>query len=451
MTQETTNKMESMPVPKLLITMAVPMMLSMLVQAVYAMVDSFFVARISDDALTGLTLAFPWQFMLNAVSTGFCIGINSVLSKSLGQKNYDKADKTAATGIKISFLNGIIFLIAVIFLSNMFISSQCNDEGSVEAGVTYLNIISGLSIFMFLEMMFERLLQATGRTNLSMYAMFAGAVFNCIFDPLLIFGIGPFPKMGVAGAAYATVLGQTLSMVIAIIFNLKKNKELHFTFKNLIAPKLEHAKEIFAIAIPASLSIGLGTLVTYGINSTLGRFNDIGPEAIALYGIYHKIRNFFFMPVFGLTGSLIPIISYNYGAKKPQRIKQTFNLSVLITAVLMITGALIFNIFPLQIVKIFTSSEKMLQYGKAAMQISAASFLFAGVSVTISSTFQAVGKSSWTLIVNIVRTIVILGAAYGLSKFQNLNIEWWFLTISETAAICTSGFFFFKFRKIISF
>ncbi len=433
--KNTENKMGIMPVKPLVITLAVPMMLSMLVQAVYNMVDSFFVARISDAALTGVTLAFPAQLFITSVSTGLCIGVNAILSEALGKKDFAKSDSTAYSGIKLALFSSIIVLLTGIFLTKIIIFSQCKDDVSGQYGIGYLEIVLTLSIFSFLEMMFERLLQATGKSNLSMIAMFSGAILNIILDPLFIFGIGPFPRLETKGAAIATVTGQAVAFIIALILNITKNKEINFRLSKILNPAIEYAKEILWVAIPATLSIGLGTVVAYGINFILGHFTSQAQNAIAVYGIYIKVKNFFFMPVFGLSAAVIPIIAYNSGAKRPDRIKETKDFSMVLTAAIMVAGSLAFTLFPENIIKIFSSTDDMIKLGKPAMRIFGTSFLFGGLSVIITSFLQAIQKSTWALVINIVRTAAILISAWLLSRTGEIADVWWCLLISETAAV----------------
>ena len=311
------NKMGVMPVKKLIINMSLPMMFSMLVQALYNIVDSIFVSRLSESALTAVTLAFPMQNLMIAVGSGTGVGINALLSRSLGEKNYEKADKAANTGIFLILMSMLVFVALGLFAAGPFVAFQTPDAEIQGLGETYLRIVCTMSVGIFLQMTFERLLQSTGRTVLSMISQLSGAVINIIFDPILIFGYLGFPKLGVAGAAYATVLGQVVAAVIGLVLNVKKNEEIHLRIADIVRPDRRTVRQIYAVGVPSVLMISIGSLMTFFMNMILKPFEA---TAQAVFGAYFKLQSFFFMPVFGLNNGLIPILAFNYGAKNRSRI-----------------------------------------------------------------------------------------------------------------------------------
>ena len=317
MTKE--NRMGTQPVKQLIISMSLPMMISMLVQALYNVVDSIFVARIGEGALTAVTLAFPLQNLMIAVGSGTGVGINALLSRSLGEKKFDRSDSAANNGLFLTFMNFVIFLLIGIFFARPFIKTQITDPQIIEYGATYLQIVSCLSFGIFFQMTFERLLQSTGKTIYSMISQGTGAIINIIFDPLLIFGIGPFPRLEVAGAAYATILGQLIGASIGLYCNIKFNNEINISLKKVIKPEKDTISEIYYVGIPSMLMMSIGSAMTYLMNLILGTFSS---TATAVFGVYFKLQSFFFMPVFGLNNGLIPVLAYNYGAKRKDRIKE---------------------------------------------------------------------------------------------------------------------------------
>ena len=323
--ERTENKMGTMPVKQLIIAMSLPMMISMLVQALYNVVDSIFVAQIEEDALTAVTLAFPMQNLMIAVGAGTGVGINALLSKSLGEKRFDKSDAAANTGIFLSLLNFIAFLIIGFLLSEPFIRTQTTDPKIIAYGTTYLRICCCMSIGVFFQITFERLLQSTGRTLYSMISQLTGAVINIIMDPIMIFGLFGCPKMGVAGAAYATVLGQVIASFLGLYMNLKVNKDITLSFAEIIRPKKETVKAIYAVGVPSILMMSIGSLMTYLMNRILIVFST---TTTAVFGVYFKLQSFFFMPVFGLNNGLIPVLAYNYGARNKERISESLKFAM---------------------------------------------------------------------------------------------------------------------------
>lgn len=434
------NKMGSMPIHTLLLNMAIPMMISMMVQALYNIVDSLFVSRISENALTAVSLAFPIQNLMIAIATGTGVGINALLSRSLGENNQKEANEAAKNGIFLAFLSSIVFFFFGLFGSRFFFHTQTDISEIIEGGTLYLQICTMLSFGIFGVITFERLLQATGRTLYSMITQTTGAVINIILDPIFIFGLFGMPKLGVAGAALATVIGQIASCILAAVINVKKNKEISLEMKNF-RPNLETIKKIYAVGIPSIIMASISSVMTFGINKILMVFSS---TATAVFGIYFKLQSFIFMPVFGLNNGMIPIIAYNYGAQKRKRITQTIRLSVIYATIIMIIGFFIFQIFPNKLLMMFDASEHMFSIGIPALRIISASFVFAGVSIVLSTVFQAVGKGMSSLIISLVRQLIILlPLAYILSNIS-LDAIWIAFPISELLALLVSILFLYQ-------
>ncbi len=443
MTKE--NKMGVMPVKELIISMSLPMMISMLVQALYNVVDSIFVAKISEGALTAVTLAFPMQNLMIALGSGTGVGINALLSRSLGEKNFDKSDSAANTGLLLTFFNYIAFLIIGIFFAGPFISTQTSSLEIRAYGAEYLSIICCLSFGIFYQITFERLLQSTGKTIFSMISQASGALINIIFDPLLIFGIGPFPEMGVAGAAYATILGQVIASMIGLFCNLKFNNEIHIRFKNILKPDATTIKDIYFVGVPSILMMSIGSVMTYMMNLILGAFSS---TATAVFGVYFKLQSFFFMPVFGLNNGLIPVLAYNYGARNKDRIKEALRFALLLAVSIMIIGTVCFLTIPSLLLSMFNASEDMITIGIPALRIISLSFPIAGVCIAMGSIFQAFSMSFYSLIVSVGRQLVVLiPAAWLLAQTGNLSNVWWAFPIAEIASLALSSFFFRKLYK----
>ena len=387
--ERTENKMGTMPVKQLIIAMSLPMMISMLVQALYNVVDSIFVAQIEEDALTAVTLAFPMQNLMIAVGAGTGVGINALLSKSLGEKRFDKSDAAANTGIFLSLLNFIAFLIIGFLLSEPFIRTQTTDPKIIAYGTTYLRICCCMSIGVFFQITFERLLQSTGRTLYSMISQLTGAVINIIMDPIMIFGLFGCPKMGVAGAAYATVLGQVIASFLGLYMNLKVNKDITLSFAEIIRPKKETVKAIYAVGVPSILMMSIGSLMTYLMNRILIVFST---TTTAVFGVYFKLQSFFFMPVFGLNNGLIPVLAYNYGARNKERISESLKFAMTLAVAIMLVGMIVFEVIPGQLLGMFNASDDMKQIGIPALRIICLSFPLAGFSIAMGSIFQAFQK-----------------------------------------------------------
>ena len=441
------NKMGTMPENKLLISMAVPMMLSMLVQALYNVVDSIFVARISEDALTAVSLAFPVQNLLIALGTGTGVGINALLSKSLGEKNQKLANKVAHNGILLMLFSAIACALFGVFGSRWFFTTQTDDLVLIEYGTQYLTIVMSCSFGIFGQFITERLIQATGRTTLSMYTQLLGAVTNLILDPILIFGWFGLPAMGITGAAVATVLGQIISAMFGFWLNVKKNPEIQLNLKELV-PDGAVIKKIYSVGIPSIIMGSIGSVMTYGMNLILMGFSS---TAAAVFGVYFKLQSFIFMPVFGLNNGMVPIIAYNYGAKKKDRMLRTMKLAIMYAVGIMFVGFLVMQIFPVQLFSLFEASADMLAIGVPALRFISISFLFAGFCIIAGSTFQALGNGMLSMIVSIARQLVVLlPVAYLLSLTGNLNLIWLSFPIAELMSVVLSGVFLYRmYQKVI--
>ena len=439
---QTENKMGVMPVRKLILSMALPMMFSMLVQALYNVVDSIYVARLSESALTAVTMAFPMQNLMIAVGSGTGVGVNAMLSRSLGERNFERADRAAGTGLLLTGINYLVFLVIGLVASRAFIGTQTGDPELINNGSAYLRIVCCLSFGLFFQMMFERLLQSTGRTFLSMISQFTGAVINIILDPILIFGLAGFPKLGVAGAAWATVAGQMCGAVIGMTFNLKKNKEIRFSVKKIISPEASVVKEIYYVGVPSMLMMSIGSVMTYLMNQILRTFSE---TAIAVFGAYFKLQSFFFMPVFGLNNGLIPVLAYNYGARSKERIRQSLRFSLILALGIMSAGTMIFELFPAQLLRLFDASDDMLSIGVPALRIICLSFPIAAVCIVLGSVFQAFARSFYSLVVSVGRQLVVLiPVAYLLSLTGNIDLVWFAFIIAEAASLALSLYFFRK-------
>ena len=446
MTQE--NKMGTMPVNKLLISMSLPMIISMLVQAMYNIVDSVFVAQISENALTAVSLAFPLQNLMIAFAGGTAVGVNALLSRSLGEKNQDHVNQTAVNSLFIFLVTAIIFMIAGLTLSNLFFNVQTTNTEIVNAGTQYSMIVVGCSIGLFCQFLFERLLQATGRTLFTMVTQGLGAIINIILDPIFIFGLCGFPKMGVAGAALATITGQIIACLLALFFNLKFNHDIHFKFKRF-RPNAHIVKQIYSVGIPSIIMQSIGSVMTFGMNTILITFST---TATAVFGVYFKLQSFVFMPVFGLNNGMIPIIAYNLGAKQKKRMFDTIKLAMIYATGMMIIGVIFFETIPQTLLGFFNASEAMIKIGTPALRIIAIHFIFAGFSIVCSATFQAVGKGTYSLLTSLIRQLlVLLPCAYVLSLTGNLDLIWLCFPIAEIFSAVTSFILMKRTRRHLEF
>ncbi len=442
------NKMGVMPVKQLIVNMSVPMMISMLVQALYNVVDSIFVAQISENALAAVTFAFPLQNLMIAFASGLGVGINSLLSRDLGEHNYEHSNAVANNGMFLTAVNYVIFLLVGAFLSHPFICSQTTDPEIIAAGDTYLSIVCMMSFGLFFQITFERLLQATGRTMLSMFSQLLGAVINIIFDPILIFGLFGFPELGVAGAAYATVLGQCIAAVVGLMLNLRLNHEIQFSLAKMLHPIPPIIGKIYYVGIPSMMMMSIGSVMTYLMNRILVGFST---TATAVFGVYYKLQSFFFMPVFGLNNGLIPILAFNYGARKKSRIDEALRFSLLLAICIMLCGTLTMELIPGTLLNMFSASDEMRQMGICALRTIAIHFPLAACGIVMGSIFQAFGQSVYSLIVSLGRQLVVLiPVAWLLSLTGNVNNVWWCFLIAEGVSLILSLFFFRRvYRKLV--
>ncbi|MCI7108991.1 MAG: MATE family efflux transporter [Spirochaetia bacterium] len=432
------NKMGTMPVLKLIFNMSLPIMFSMLVMALYNIVDSIFVGKISVDALTAVSLAFPVQNLMVSFAVGTAVGVNALLSLRLGQKNQRDVNKTAMNGVFLSVVTWIVFAVAGTLISSSYLKSQTDNSSVIHLGEQYLEIILILGFGQFIGGMFDRLLQSTGRTFLSMISQLIGAVFNIIFDPILIFGLGPFPKLGIKGAALATVLGQILGCLVSFILNISKNHDIQFKFSNIL-PNKKIIAQIYRVAVPAILMSSITSVVTYFLNLIFKGIENGGDNAITVYGIYFKLNSFIFMPVFGLNNGIVPIIAYNYGAEHKKRILKTIKYSLLVAFCIMFFGVIIFESFPDVLFRMFTDNEVIIQMGKGALRKIAPSFFGAAIAITLSAIFQAFSAAFFSLLVSFLRQIVVfLPAAYFLGKTGDVNNVWWCFIIAEFMSVLVS-------------
>ncbi|KMW20292.1 hypothetical protein HMPREF9470_02307 [[Clostridium] citroniae WAL-19142] len=407
MSQE--NKMGTMPVRRLLISMSLPMIISMLVQALYNIVDSVFVSMINQAALTAVSMAFPIQNLLIAVSAGTCVGVNALLSRSLGEKNAKNANLAAANGLFLAFLSFLVFAVFGLFGARLFFESQTDNPVIIEYGVQYLQIVCIFSFGLFGEMMFERILQSTGQTFYCMITQGTGAIINIILDPILIFGLAGMPKMGIQGAAAATVFGQIVAMVLAGCLNHAKNKDVRISFKGF-RPHGRTISVIYQVGVPSIIMQSISSVMTFGLNKILITFSE---TAVAVFGVYFKLQSFIFMPIFGLNNGMIPIIAYNYGARNRKRIMETVRLSIGIAVGIMFIGLTVFQLMTPQLLMLFQADADMLSIGVPALRIISLSFLFAGYCIIVGSVFQAMGNGVYSLMVSVARQLVcILPLAY---------------------------------------
>ena len=438
------NKMGVVSVGKLLATMAIPMMISMIVQAFYNVVDSVFVSQISENALNAVSLAFPLQNLMIAFGGGTAVGINALLSRSLGAKKQEDADRAANTGIFMSLCCAVVFALVGIFLSKPFFLAQTDVEEIVKYGTDYASICLGLSVGIFSQFCFERLLQSTGRTGLAMCTQLIGAVTNIILDPILIFGLLGMPKLEVKGAAIATVTGQIVAAVVAVILNLKCNPEIHIKLKQ-IRWHTATVKAIYKIGFPSIIMQSIGSVMTFCLNKILITFTI---TATAVFGAYFKLQSFIFMPVFGLNNGMVPIISYNFGAKKADRVKNTVKLTILVSVLIMTAGLLVFETIPTALLSFFNASDAMLEIGIPALRIIAIHFPLAGFCIIAGSVCQAIGNPFYSLIVSVCRQLlVLLPAAWLLAQSGSLQLVWFSFPIAELCSLTLSSVFLMKTMK----
>ena len=436
-----------MPVRRLLITMSLPMMISMLVQALYNVVDSMFVSYISEYALTAVGLAFPAQNLMISVGVGTGVGVNALLSKSLGEKNFDAANKAAVNGIFLAFCSWAAFALLGGFFSRTFMALQTDVPEIIAYGDTYLTIIAVASVGMMFQICFERLLQSTGKTIYTMLSQGLGAVINLILDPLLIFGLGPFPAMGIAGAALATVIGQCVGALLGLFCNLRRNPEITISFRGF-RPHGVTIRKIYAVGVPSIIMSSIGSVMTFGMNKILGAFNS---TAVAVFSAYFKLESFIFMPVFGLNNGIVPIIAYNYGARKPDRIRAAAKLGFLYGAAILAVGVRLFWLIPGRLLGIFNASDYMLEIGIPALRLISLSFLPAAFGIVTSSVCQALGHGVLSLIVSVLRQLVlILPVSWLLGHFVGLSAVWAAFPFAEVFSFLLSAVFMgYMFKTVV--
>ena len=437
----TENKMGTMPIGKLLANMAIPMMVSMLVQAFYNVVDSVYVSQLNENALSAISLAFPLQNLMIAFGSGTAVGTNALLSRALGAKRHDLVDRAANTSIFLMFCSFAVFCVLGLTLSRSFFLAQTDVSQIVEYGTSYTSICLGASIGIFAQFCFERLLQSTGRTKLAMYTQITGAVINIILDPILIFGRLGFPRMEVAGAALATVIGQIVAAILAIWMNLKYNPDVRIRPSH-IRFHWDTVKEIYRVGIPSIVMMSISSVMNFGLNQILIAFST---TATAVFGVYFKLQSFIFMPVFGLNNGMVPIISYNYGARKPERVKKTIRLSITAAICLMLIGLALFELIPGTLLTLFNATDHMRQIGIPAFRIIAIHFLFAGFCIVSGSVFQAIGNPLHALINSVCRQLVVLlPAAWLLAQTGKLEMVWFCFPIAEIFSFTLSAIFLRK-------
>ena len=435
---EKENKMGTMPVGKLLASMSTPMMISMLVQAFYNIVDSVFVARISENALNAVSLSFPLQQLMTAVCAGTAVGMNALLSRALGAKEFDRANKITNTGIFLFICSYLVFFLLGATISRPFFLAQTNIQEIVDYGTSYVSICLCGSIGIAAQFCFEKMLQATGRTFCTMITHLCGAITNIILDPILIFGLLGAPKLGVAGAAIATIIGQVVAGLLAIIFNLKYNKDVHISFK-LIRFNKEIVKDIYKIGLPSIVMQSIGSVMTFTMNKILISF-DI--TATAVFGAYFKLQSFIFMPIFGLNNGMVPIIGYNYGAKDFKRVKKTIVYTIITAMTIMAIGTLSFELIPETLLSLFSPSEKMLKMGTIALRIIGTHFILAGFNIIAGSVCQAIGNPMYSLITSVCRQLgALLPVAFLLSLTGRLELVWLAFPIAEIVALILSVYY----------
>ena len=443
------NKMGVMPIGRLVVSMSVPMMLSMLVQALYNIVDSMWVSRVCEDALTAVSLAFPVQNLMIGVATGTGVGVNALLSRSLGAKDYDRANTVASNGVFLAIISSVVFFFLGVFAVPLFFRTQVAADSPIYVyGVDYLTVCCAFSFGVFGQIMIERLMQSTGRTVLSMITQLIGAVINMILDPLFILGMGPFPRLEAKGAAIATVTGQIIAFIVAIVLNHHFNREISLKLRGF-RPNGRIIGDIYKIGVPSIIMVAIGSVMTYSLNKILLTFTK---TAAAVFGVYFKLQSFVFMPVFGMNNGIIPIIAYNYGAGNRRRMTKTVRFSMVLACSIMAVGTALMWLFPETMLKIFDASENMLAIGVPALRTISLSFVVAGFCIAMGSVFQAIGKSYFSMIVSFTRQLVVLvPVAYLLSKTGVLENVWWAFPIAEVFSLAVTLISYsYVYKKIIS-
>lgn len=435
------NRMGTEPVGKLLFSMALPLMISMLVQALYNVVDSIFVARISEDALTAVSMAFPIQTIIIAIMGGTGVGMNAILSKSLGEKKQDNVNKAANAGVFLALCSYILFAIIGVAVARPFYMSQISyNMDIVNYGVDYLSVVCLFSFGISAQFVFERMLQATGRTLYTMFTQMTGAVLNIILDPMFIFGIGPFPELGVKGAAVATVIGQIASGLLALIMNLLRNPDVQLSLKGIFRPSLSIIGRIYQIGVPSIIMQCIGSVMYYGMNLILTSFTS---TASAVFGVYFKLQSFFFMPIFGMNNALVPILAYNFGAQKRSRMLAALKKALIMAECIMILGTLTFELVPNVLLKFFNASDNMMSIGIPALRIIGIHFPVAAICIVLGTVFQALGKATYSAMISVGRQlIVLLPAAFIFATVFGLGAVWFSFLTAEVMSLTLTLLFF---------
>lgn len=441
------NKMGVVPINKLLLSMSLPMMLSMLVQALYNIVDSIFVSRVNEYAVRAVSLAFPIQSLMIAMAVGSAVGVNALLSRALGEKNYERVNSVAANGLFSILICYLLFVVIGLTLVKPFMASQSDVEQVRVYGNSYLTICCVCSIGIYLQTIFERLLQSTGKTFYTMITQGIGAITNLILDPIMIFGYFGFPRMEAAGAAIATVSGQIVAAVVAIIFHFRFNKEVKMKLKGF-RPSLSMIGQIYAVGAPSIVVQAIGSVMTYGMNLILAAYG----VAQTVFGLYFKLQSFVFMPIFGLNNGMVPIVAFNYGAGSRQRVVEVIKRSVMYAVSIMLAGLIIMQVIPDKLLLMFNAEPELLAVGVPALRTISLSFIFAGYCIIVGSVFQALGNGVYSMIVSIARQlIVLLPAAYLLSLTGRVSNIWWAFPIAELVSTSFTTFFLVRInKKIIS-
>lgn len=436
------NKLGVMPIDKLIWNMSLPIIISMLVQALYNIVDSVFVSWVSEASLTAVSLAFPAQNLMISLASGTAVGVNALMGRALGAKDQKRADTVAMNGLFLAFVGFVLCAVLGLTLSDFYFRSQTDVEEIIQMGNRYLMIVMGASVGIFGQMMLERLLQGTGHSILSMYTQGTGAVINIILDPIFIFVF----KMGVAGAAVATVIGQVFACIFALVLNLKKNPEIHLVFRGF-RPNWSIIGSIYAIGLPSVVMMAIGSVMTFLMNKILITYHSAHETAATAFGVYFKLNSFIFMPVFGMNNGIIPIVAYNYGAQNRRRMMETIKRGTLYASCIMVAGTILFQAIPGPLLSIFDATDTMMAVGIPALRIISLSFCMAGACIALGSSFQALGKSLYSMVTSIVRQLVFLvPIAYVLARYGasvgNDDLVWWCYPIAEIASLLLTLCFF---------
>lgn len=441
------NKMGIVPINKLLLSMSLPMMLSMLVQALYNIVDSIFVSRVNEYAVRAVSLAFPVQSLMIAMAVGTAVGVNALLSRALGEKNYERVNSVASNGLFSILICYLLFVVIGLTVVKPFMASQSDVEQVRVYGNSYLTICCVCSIGIYMQTIFERLLQSTGKTFYTMITQGIGAITNLILDPIMIFGYFGFPRMEATGAAVATVSGQIVAAIVAMVFHFRFNKEVRMKLKGF-RPSLSMIGQIYAVGAPSIVVQAIGSVMTYGMNLILAAYG----VAQTVFGLYFKLQSFVFMPIFGLNNGMVPIVAFNYGAGSRQRVIEVIKRSVMYAVSIMLVGLIIMQIIPDKLLLLFNAQPELLEVGVPALRTISLSFLFAGYCIIVGSVFQALGNGVYSMIVSIARQlIVLLPVAYLLSLTGRVSNIWWAFPIAELTSVSLTTFFLVRInKKIIS-